>query len=567
MASVDDRPRLAFRVGVTGKRNLTELDMDAIRPRIRELLAVVKGAMEGEAARSHGVYSDEPPLLRAVSPLAEGADRVFAEEALVLGYTLEAPLPFHRVEYAEDFSDSASRAAFDGLIAQAAGVFELDGRRESESEPYETVGRVVLDHCDLLMVVWDGKPAGGKGGTAQILEMARQRQIPVVCIGIAGLADRFYWAGMEDDRMTLSAEALHLAVARLVRPPWLSGINPDDADMSGSYVGSASGKPAVLGVIWSWFVKGMLVGVEVEPTRKEQIPDNGFTPPYKLFDSITNRFAGLYRGAFLANYSLGLAAVWFALLGYAHEGYGKLWLWSELAAIAIILLLIFLLGRRRWHFRSIDCRYLTEHYRILCFIYPLGLTAPPLRLPAHHLHSDVQRSWMEWRLRASLRQEPMPAGTVNAAEVQGHCARIVGEWIDGQITYHQRNEVGLERIEKRLDGLVWCCVSAAAVACVLHFFVHDPAVAPWLTLCAAGFPAAAAACHAIATQGEFRRLSERSGAMHNSLRGIRTRIQQLNSSGQLTLATLRRECETLAALMIEEVVDWQILYRKPVPPG
>jgi hypothetical protein len=55
--------------------------------------------------------------------------------------------------------------------------------------------------------------------------------------------------------------------------------------------------------------------------------------------------------------------------------------------------------------------------------------------------------------------------------------------------------------------------------------------------------------------------------MQRSLGGIAKRLKQLSDAGQLSPATLRKECESLAALMIEAVVDWQVLYRKPVPPA
>src|ERR1039457_1652906 len=87
--------------------------------------------------------------------------------------------------------------------------------------------------------------------------------------------------------------------------------------------------------------------------------------------------------------------------------------------IAVVLLFVFLLKKHRWHFRSVDCRCLAEQLRVLCYIFPLGLTPPSLRLPAHHLHSDVQNSWMEWRLRALLRQQPLLSGNLTAAEATG----------------------------------------------------------------------------------------------------------------------------------------------------
>ena len=42
--------------------------------------------------------------MRVVSPLAEGTDRIFAEQALGLGFELCAVLPFPQAEFEKDFA-------------------------------------------------------------------------------------------------------------------------------------------------------------------------------------------------------------------------------------------------------------------------------------------------------------------------------------------------------------------------------------------------------------------------------------------------------------------------------
>ena len=69
-------------------------------------------------------------MLRVISPLAEGADRLVAKEAIALGFELQCPLPFTREEYQRDFESAQSRQEFCALIALATAVLELDGSRE-----------------------------------------------------------------------------------------------------------------------------------------------------------------------------------------------------------------------------------------------------------------------------------------------------------------------------------------------------------------------------------------------------------------------------------------------------
>jgi len=75
----------------------------------------------------------------------------------------------------------------------------------------------------------------------------------------------------------------------------------------------------------------------------------------------------------------------------------------------------------------------------------------------------------------------------------------------------------------------------------------------------------AAAFHAIATQGEFRRLANRSEDMRESLEKIKKSFLELGDTP--SFADLRRIANEAAELIVEEVVDWQILYRKPVEPS
>jgi len=55
--------------------------------------------------------------------------------------------------------------------------------------------------------------------------------------------------------------------------------------------------------------------------------------------------------------------------------------------------------------------------------------------------------------------------------------------------------------------------------------------------------------------------------MSLSLQRVCEQLENIKKKGQLTGATLREEVEQVARLMLEEVVDWQILYRKPPPPA
>lgn len=164
-------------VGVTGHRwnRLRPADLEGLRASVRTALEGLADAAPGQA-------------MRVVSPLAEGADRIAAEEAAALGWQLHSALPFAAADYEKDFETSASRQEFRALLARAVQVDELPGSREtaeSRDAAYTAVGRLILDRSDVLMAVWDGEGARGEGGTAQMVGEARELGLPVVWIASA----------------------------------------------------------------------------------------------------------------------------------------------------------------------------------------------------------------------------------------------------------------------------------------------------------------------------------------------------------------------------------------------
>lgn len=188
------RPRRVLRIGVTGHR-LDKLDADdaaRLRAQVRKILLRLKQALVGhDPAPARGGAGNFK--LQIVSPLAEGADRLVAEAALDEGAELIAPLPFPRERYALDFADPASRADFFALLGRAAQVVEIDGRRGSErsrQEAYRAVGTLVLRKSDMLIALWDGRKASGPGGTADVIDEAREAGRPVLWLPTAGARPR-----------------------------------------------------------------------------------------------------------------------------------------------------------------------------------------------------------------------------------------------------------------------------------------------------------------------------------------------------------------------------------------
>ena len=116
-----------------------------------------------------------PPVV-GVSGLAEGADQRFAECVLTGGGSLHAVLAF------EGFGDSLegrdAQEAFADLVARADRVETISPRATREFS-YLAEGERVLELSDVLVAVWNGEPARGTGGTAEVVAQAQAKGIPV----------------------------------------------------------------------------------------------------------------------------------------------------------------------------------------------------------------------------------------------------------------------------------------------------------------------------------------------------------------------------------------------------
>ena len=150
------------RVGAVGLRHITDTEL---------LRAAISGALSS-------ILRESMPgsVISVSSPLAEGADQLIAELALKTpGAELTAVLPLPLDEYLATFDGEPGRARARGLLRRAS-------RRPRLPEPtggqtllaFEQAGRWVVDDCDYLLAIWDGR-SGGPGGTADAVAHARSK--------------------------------------------------------------------------------------------------------------------------------------------------------------------------------------------------------------------------------------------------------------------------------------------------------------------------------------------------------------------------------------------------------
>ncbi|MFI9328592.1 hypothetical protein ACIGZJ_13730 [Kitasatospora sp. NPDC052868] len=147
-----------MRIGITGHRGLAP----KVEEQVRQLL---EGALAGE----------DSSLLTVVSCIADGPDAWLAEIALGRGGRLEVVIP------AEQYRDGLPEwhhPVYDRLLNGAVAVHQT-GRVESDEAAHMAASELLVQQVDKLLAVWDGLPARGFGGTADVVAYAQQRGVAV----------------------------------------------------------------------------------------------------------------------------------------------------------------------------------------------------------------------------------------------------------------------------------------------------------------------------------------------------------------------------------------------------
>jgi hypothetical protein len=156
-----------MKVGITGHQNIPRRAIDFVTKKILQLL------------------EDQSAPIICVTSLAEGADQLCAALVLKRGGSLHAVVPC--AHYEKNFATVRAAKQFKAFVAEAANVETLPFCKPSEAA-FLAAGCRVVDLSDVLIAVWDGGPARGTGGTADIVAYARRRKVPVSVIWPQGLS-------------------------------------------------------------------------------------------------------------------------------------------------------------------------------------------------------------------------------------------------------------------------------------------------------------------------------------------------------------------------------------------
>lgn len=622
-------PPVAFRVGVVGHRpnRLNRADRPLLSRNLSEILCAVRDEVSRVADRNKSLYADSPPLLRAVSPLAEGADRIFAEAALNLGYQLCCVMPFPKAEFTRDFQgdqpvSSQSTDEFNRILNRAQREtsltqFELDGDPRQRPLAYRAASRVVLHQSDLLVVIWDGNRDGGFGGTEEALNEARRIGIPLIWIDayqphhwqLLSIGDELPGinaAGRVTPITLKDVDRLRLAVQQALEPP--RGTTRVEHGGNATTEQTENPRQAILRFYEEHrppWISGLLAralrvmaGYPQAPAEAVGLRDDRHADPrgrqrvdrndscYSWADGLAIGYGDLYRSAFILAYLLAAGAVGMALLplvaGTNPHGWAETTLIALELAFILVVLTIVMLGRsRRWHERWLDYRLVAELLRHLRLVAPLGGERPLPQVPAQWApYGSPGSSWMSWYVRAVERAQGLPDTRVDSEYVRAQLTYL-RDVLAEQHVYHKRTFERSTRLEHRLHTAGKWLLGTTLLACVAHLLpalwpdLHLPKrLPPILTFLCGFLPALGAALAGISDQSELHRVSKRSHGMADALGSLLARADAMintiaiehpagASSGARDLAA------EAAALLVHEVLDWRIIFldRPLVPPA
>ena len=588
-------PRLPFAltVGVTGHR--LEAIPAARRAAVEERIAVALALLEAEAlalfGREAAEFADSAPQFTLVSPMAEGADQMAAEAALARGWQLQAVLPFDRDSYLADFNDKDSRERYRRLLDASICTLELPGDTDDPLEAYVMAGRGTVAHCDLLIAVWDGLPPRGRGGTAEVVELAIQRGTAIVHIPTDAGEDRILWSAFDPNVLTrtghdthvhrpLDSEHLSLLLQAMLAPlpdPRERHFYAQFSRERQRRVRARLEYPILLALTGTARLKRnhWHEGRSVAASDQEWqnflagcTDCHGISAPLELLqraygwaDRMATYYAQTFRSGHIFNFVMAALAVILGLSSFALPA-SKL----HLAFVEIVITLAILINtgfgmRQEWHRRWLDYRQLAERLRPLRSLKLLGIAAPD---PPGNAANPIAGRWIDWYAASVWRALGCPHGRIAPANTPQLTESIVRHEIEPQIAYNERSAMQIEKLDRRLArfGMGLFVLTLVSSIIVIVGLIFDPDwvqnTNDWFTLLSAGFPAVGTAIFGIRFQGDFGASALRSRSTAHTLSAIREQFDvgksNLNRSADLM--------EQAARAMLADLDEWRLIIQQ-----
>lgn len=601
-----------LRIGVTGHRNLA--DPDAVEQAVERLLDRIQDTLESANEFPRGpagpkqswiaridrvlvllarlfwwtipVTPRRTPEERrtplgwtAVSALAKGSDRIVARKILDRGGRLEAVSPFRLGEYRQDFTAPEDLKEFDELLARDKNptILELPpgdptesgseaAARKRRNEGYFLAGAWVIDRCEILIAIWDGKEAQGHGGTGDIVASALRRGRTVFHIDSNSPEKPARSIRAADNSTTAS-------VATSGLPKWTATELPKRAhELAPDFhqLSAYNRDPARTAPTRSQTLEDTHHELRAD-AEQAGLPDGHLDPVfehvlplYAQADSLARIYQNLHRRTGNLMYGLAAFAVTVAVvqcLFFAHD----LWIiWFEVAAMLGAIVLLRADQSEAWHQKWLNDRELAEQLRGTMFTAVMGPAGAPK--PAVDQILPFYPSPAGWMIDAVRRIQRRAAEHYNPPiDVASTREYLRTAWIAEQAGWHAKNAKTKESQFRawRLAGLsiflgtlLFAILHAIGVGHESHAtghghdHTHDHASGPSqlgliITALTVALPAISAAVYAISSLREYERIAKRSHRMSLVLKSLEQ--ESLEADDEQSLRAIVAKTERIMA--------------------
>jgi hypothetical protein len=400
---------------------------------------------------------------------------------------------------------------------------------DDREHAYRQVGRALVDHCDVLIAIWDGQPPHRVGGTADTVDYARHRGVPFVWIATDGTQRVTPQIGDSPvDWSELSP--LSTAGFKLLEEFNRSVHNKARLDRHAALLARQSLETA----------ESAIVGPVRDAVK--------WVAPY--YARATHR-ANLYQRWFLftstAIVVLAFSAVALVGLQLVFFPRSHLYLiWIEVGALSMMVLGL-LLGRLlRLHHQWITSRFLSESLRSALFLAVVGISEGRGPTDSRTSEASPTDAWLRrayaevWSRRPRVAPEDIHAGLFQRF--------LADNWIHDQIRYHRRRAEHCERQDLLATIATWVFLGLSLVAAILHAVRFGKESVGYAAII---LPAGIAAVGTFTAQREYRQNARRYGQMTQRLAEYEKRMYA--ADGLRSIQELALETETV---MRQESGEW-----------
>ena len=646
-SSVLRPPVVTLDIAITGHRSRHPV-FAKNKAAIAQSLSALMDLLDRMAIEESGCGGEgERPHIRLHSLLAYGADLMAVDAVQNKGWPVVAPLPFGRdlnlainaqPVLADDIQilldggvvadpEIAERAAEIRSIAAKARIFELaEQDREVEalyrkhlaepenrtaeqdfvaicSDRAAMAARVMVEHSDILIGIWDGVTHGNVGGTRHTIESALEQGIAVIWLDagnpnqwhvlrateeLAGLGSRTASTESEASVREIIREALcpigdtwqnvranrvwrsksnrffhaYRRIEALFGTPGLGALrslrqhyeHPDA-------IAGGSGAPLLAAV----------AGLPGGDAALAQRIGSDILKPYAWADGVSTWLSDAYRGGMVASFLLSAFAI---IGGIGYLPFATIEEKWGFAAFEFLLLaaivVIFLTGKsRKWHERWFETRRVAEYFRHAPLLLLLGAARSTGRWPR-----GPKGNWPEWHVRHALRAIGLPQMQVTSAYLRSVLMLMRDYHVVPQRAYHlgkasrlKRTQHNLHRCSELLFLSAVLSVAAylliemgARIGWLPHHMPHD--VAKMFTFLGVLFPTLGGALAGIHYFGDFERFAAISEITAQKLGDVETRIEMLLTAhdSDISYARVSSLAHRIDDIVVDEIENWQSVF-------